>query len=142
MNWNPPAFPTAPVGNSTKQPATTEFVTQAIGSAAISSFVDFVSGIISSPKAQDYRIILSLPVAVTFTNFVTQVGSGTLTAKLQISDSDIPGSTIAVTSSIASTLMTTSNTAAVAAFIDLSITTTSGVAGFDFYFTVYFSRAP
>lgn len=46
MNWSPPAFPTPPAGNSTKQPATTEFVTLAVANSTVGVFTATTSGIV------------------------------------------------------------------------------------------------
>lgn len=126
--------PTAPTDDSSKQIANTEYVQQ-----ELTGVTDFISGIVQSPSVQDYRLALNLPVAVTFTRLIGQLITGTLTVKLQISDSDVPGSTINVTTAQISAILTTGNTAAVGSYIDLNVTTTGGPA--TFMFMVWFTRA-
>jgi hypothetical protein len=139
MNFYPPAFPTAPAGTSTKQPATTEFVTSAIGSAALTSFTDFISGLIASPTNQDYRIVESLPFAIVVTSFTGKTSTGTLQAALAYNASPLGNGAISA-SSTQTTTIPTGNLGSTGDALVLTVSLFSSAANFSF--TVVYTRSP
>ena len=137
--------PTPATGSSSKQTANTEFVSQAIGSAALSSFVDFVSGLILSPTNQDYRLIERLPFAITVTSFSGKTSTGTITAALSIGTTGGVGTAITGGSLNASSTQTTVtptalNTAAIASA--LVLTGSVATSPQNLSFIVVYTRAP
>jgi hypothetical protein len=140
MNWTPPAFPTPSAGNSTKQPATTEFVAQAIGSSALTTFTDFISGLITAPTNQDYRIVEKLPFAITVTSFSAKTSTGTVTAALSINAAAITGGSLNASSTQTTVTPSALNTAAIGSALVLTGSATTGPANLSF--TVVYTRSP
>ena len=152
--------PTAPSGDSTNKPASTQYVTQYV-TAAISTAltsanltaslaakagttqIEFLSGGIKTPLTQDYRILEYVPFNVTLTNFVGKLTSGTMSAVLKIGTATVGGTTVTggtlgVSSTQASTAPTALQTAAVGSSLILTVLNTASPV--DFSFMVQFNR--
>ena len=99
---------------------------------------EYVSGIIANVTAKDYRIVESIPYAVTITGFTAKTASGTATAKLFIGTTSIVGGSLSVTSSASSTVPTSANSMAAG---DVLIVTPSSVSSaLDMSFAVKYTR--
>ena len=148
--------PTAPVGDSTHKPASTQFVATAIANAISSTGftaslatkagttqIDFLSGGIKTPLPQDYRILEYVPFGITLTNFVGKLSSGTMSAVLKIGTATVGGTTVTggtlgVSSTQASTAPSALNTAALGSSLILTVLNTASPV--DFSFMVQFNR--
>lgn len=98
-----------PSGDSSNRIANTRFVATSIVAALSTSQVEFVSGIILSPAAQDYRLIESVPYTATLTNFVAKASSGTTAAALKINAATVTGGIITIAAAQVSSALTTAN---------------------------------
>jgi hypothetical protein len=137
---------TPPSGDSTNRPASTQFVTQAIAAATAAlpvgvstSQLDFLSGGVSAPANQDYRIVEFVPFAMTLTNFAAKLSTGLLTAYLSINAATVTGSTLNLGTTQITTAPSGLNTAALGSTIILTISSVANSAA-NLSFTVQFNR--
>ena len=141
---NPMMVPTPAVGDSSHRPASTEFVTLAIAAipsppAGVSTTqVDFISGGVQNPLNQAYNIIEFAPFAMTLTNFVGKLSTGTLTAVLSIGATAITGGTLNLGTSQLSSTLSAINTAAIGSTIILTVSSVTSPANLSFM--VQFTR--
>lgn len=102
------------------------------------SQTDFISGVIRTPLAQDYRIVELVPYGMTLTNFTAKTSAGTVTATLKINSTAVTTGAINVTSTQASVTPSAAN---VAAENDALVLTLSSVSSaLDLSFTIEFTR--
>jgi hypothetical protein len=107
-------------------------------SAAARSQTDFISGMIKTPAAQDYRIIVKAPIAGTITETVTRSASGTCTATFKVNTTALGGTANSVSSSEQAQSHASSNTFAVDDDIVITISSVSSCA--DMSFTIKYTR--
>jgi hypothetical protein len=109
-----------------------------LDSKAALSQSDFISGIIKSPAAQDYRIIEKAPYAATLSAFAAKTSSGTVTATLKINSTAVTNGAINVTSTQGAATPTAAN--AMAAADALVMTLSSVSSAVDLSFTITYTR--
>jgi len=143
--------PTPSAGDSSNRTANTQFVAtaiaNAIGSTAFTASLatkagttqaDFISGGIRTPQNQNYRLIERVPFTMTFTQFVAQVSTGTMSAVLKIDNATITGGALSISTAQISGTLSAVNTAAIGSALVLTIASTSGAANLSF--VVSFNR--
>lgn len=115
------------------------------GSGALPTFqtvtytlTDFISGFIPFPNAQDYRIVVNSPVAMTIGDTTTICTSGTATATFKINSTALGGSANSVSTSEQTQSHTTSNVLNVGDDIVVTISSVSSCANMSF--TISFTR--
>lgn len=137
--------PTPAAGDNSNRTANTQFVAtaiaNAIGSAAITASLatkagttqaDFISGGIRTPTNQDYRLIQRVPYTLTFTQFVAQLSTGTMSAILKIDNATITGGALSIGTTQVSGTLSAVNTAAIGSALVLTVASTSNAANLSF----------
>ena len=99
---------------------------------------DFISGVIRTPLAQDYRIIEKIPYAMTLTGFTAKTSAGTVTATLKLNSTAVTDGAIGVTSTQGSVTPSAANVAAINDALVLTLSSLSSAR--DLSFTVKFTR--
>jgi len=140
--------PTPPANDSSNRSASTQFVTVAISSAIAalapsinSTQTDFISGGVSSPANQDYRIIEYAPFAMTLNAVYAKLSTGTVTAIISINASSIPvtGGTVSIGTSQVSSVLSAINTVALGSTLILTVSGTANSPA-NLSFVVQFTR--
>lgn len=111
---------------------------RALLEVATKSQTDFISGMIKTPAAQDYRIIVKAPIGGTITETVTRAASGTCTATFKVNTTALGGTANSVSSSEQAQAHASSNTFAADDDIVITISSVSSCA--DMSFTIKFTR--
>ena len=126
--------PTAPAGDSSNREASTQFVTNAIGSA-ISSLpaglsstqTDFLAGGISFPSNLTYSIVQRVFFPMTLTLLAARLGTGQVTAVLKVNTNTVTGTPVSIsTSAQVTAILSAANTATTGDVLNFEITGTSG----------------
>lgn len=137
--------PTPTAGDSSNRSASTQFVAtaiaNAIGSTAFTASLatkagttqaDFLAGGIRTPTNQSYRLIERVPYTLTFTQFVAQVSTGSMSAILKIDNATITGGALSVSTTQISGTLSAINTAAIGSALVLTVASTSNAANLSF----------
>jgi hypothetical protein len=109
-----------------------------LSAAARSQTAEFISGYISVPANQDYRLIVKSPHAGTITETTTRCVSGTCTATFKVNTTALGGTANSVSSSAQSQAQSSTNT--FAAGDDIVVTISSNSACIGMSFTIKYSR--
>lgn len=107
-------------------------------SAAATSQIDFISGIIASVSDTDYRLVVKIPYAITITETVTRSTAGTCTATFKINTTALGGTANSVSTSEQAQAHASNNAAAVDD--DIVLTISSNSAAENISFTIKFTR--
>ena len=100
--------------------------------------VEFISGMIAVPAAQDYRLIESIPFGVTVTGFVGKLTSGTMAATLKVGTVAMTNGVLAATSTQATVSPSANNV--LVANNTLVLTAATLASPSSFTFVVSYSR--
>lgn len=101
--------------------------------------LDFISGLIQKPAAQDYMIVIKAPYAGTIKNTITKCVSGTATFTFKINSTALGGTANAVSSTESDQAHSTSNAFAAGDDIVITVSSVSSCVGASF--TIALERA-
>ena len=139
--------PTPPSGDSSNRVANTQFVATTVASAIAalpfsvsSTQIDFISGGISAPSVQEYRIIEYVYFPMTLNQIAAKLSTGSITSYLKINSATVTGSAInALGVTQVTSLLTAVNTATTGDVLVFGVSATAGAPA-NLSFSIKFTR--
>lgn len=109
-----------------------------LGAASTSQTQEYIAGLIPTPTAKDYPLVIKMPHAGTITTAYAKSASGTGTATFKVGSTALGGGANSVSSTISTVSHSTTNTFAVGDTITLTMSGVSSLS--DMNFTLQYTR--
>lgn len=109
-----------------------------LGAASTSQTQEYIAGLIPTPTAKDYPLVIKMPHAGTITTAYAKSASGTGTATFKVGSTALGGGANSVSSTISTISHSTTNTFAVGDTITLTMSGVSSLS--DMNFTLQYTR--